>query len=833
MACAVEAVWPTFGVRMTASSRRISPAFWILLVVVAGLMLLPWWRNHSYLRDLYDYGLVIAATGQIERGDRPYVNFTTPIQAGFLGLSWLIEKMGGGNYAALTKGGAGLALLSGLLLPLMLVRRWPWWAALVVGAAVTAGGAVQHTILWHNALGVFCLALVVWAAAIAPILRRSDWPWHLLVAMGLFFGGVNKLNFHLVALAAALAWTLRAGLLGRAGWRSVGGTLLIWVIAGVLLPVLAELLWTGASLKLWAVNVVGTATESRLGLLERIWSRDFLFTTIHDYYGPLLLPQAGLIGLLLSLVTLAGSWSQNRLDRGLLVLAVVLVAMAAAGLLVTNHEIASMGVAAWIVLLAGIWLGFGGEIRRVWVAMAFIAPVAVLAGAGWWSAWLGQRSQFGYSSALRAEYQAAEAAHPAYANLRGLRLPPEMFQSMDRIAEVLAEQNEAGPVPVFYGPGLEFLEHSFPRQRLEREPLWAHWGTSYDAEAIERLRDAAESHASHRTLVANLAFDHWPPEIQAVMQRDFVRDLVGPIFVRWRHRDDTPADLSDSFDTLTHLGGNVDGRLLHFDRHPFRVWRTEEGTSILGTRQRAGQVLLSTPVYRLNGNAVVARIPGMGEERVVADFKIIVHGASPEEVRWSKRVELPAGQQSIAVPFSVDGGGKVLLLWVTRPAEQPVGGAVTGYRDLQINHAAEGVRAPRLRQDSPPDVTVNAGVVESLLGSVSWRPEQMVVRNGGPVAKGLELSPGGEVWLHTDGMTGEFRAQVTTPDTAGKTPMVRVVWYKGGRLQLVQQEWAQRGRSVDIRVWTAEPGGWVGILVDFGVDYSPVWVRATEVTLQP
>src|SRR5690606_27667291 len=103
----------------------------------------------------------------------PYVDYTTPIQAGFLGLNWLIERAGGGTYLALTRGGAGLIALATLLLTLVLARRWPSWAALIVGVAVTVASASQHTMLWHNALGVFCLALVSWATACAPVLRRS------------------------------------------------------------------------------------------------------------------------------------------------------------------------------------------------------------------------------------------------------------------------------------------------------------------------------------------------------------------------------------------------------------------------------------------------------------------------------------------------------------------------------------------------------------------------------------------------------------------------------------------------------------------------------------
>ncbi|MEY3774804.1 MAG: hypothetical protein RLZZ129_1584, partial [Verrucomicrobiota bacterium] len=252
----------------------------VLLVVLCALW--PWWRNHEYLRDLYDYGLVIAANGHMDRGERPYVDFTTPIQAGFLGLNWLIEKTGGGTYGALTRGAAGLIVASAVLLPLMLVRRWSWWAALILGATVTAASAAQHTILWHNTLGVFCLALVVWSAAVAPVLRRVDWPWHLLAGVGLVLGGINKLNFQLVAMAVVLAWALRAGWLERAGWRRIATTILAALVCGVLLPVSLELWWTGASLELWLANVVGTAADSRLDQLKAIWSTDFLLRPVHD-----------------------------------------------------------------------------------------------------------------------------------------------------------------------------------------------------------------------------------------------------------------------------------------------------------------------------------------------------------------------------------------------------------------------------------------------------------------------------------------------------------------------------------------------------------------------
>lgn len=814
---------------------RFNLRSWCFLAGLLALMLLPWWHNHSYLRDLYDYGLVIAANGHMDRGERPYVDFTTPIQAGFLGLNWLVEKAGGGTYEALTRGAAGLILASALVLPLMLVRRWPWWAALVLGGTVTAASAAQHTILWHNTLGVFCLALVAWSAAVAPVLRRVDWPWHLLAGVGLVLGGINKLNFQLVALAVVVAWALRAGWLERAGWRLSAATILAALGCGVMLPIGLELWWTGASMELWLANVVGTAADSRLDQLKEIWSADFLLRPVHDYYGPQVLPQAGMIGLLLSVATLVGCWptggqAGGRCDRLLLPLAVLLAGLAGAALLVTNFEIISIGLTAWLVLLTSIWLGFAPPAGRVLFNFGFVVPAGVIGLAAWWSAWLGQRSQFGYSTASRSEYQPAEKAAPAYASLRGLRLPPEFVLSLEALSHILAEGGDQ-PRLVFYGAGLELLDRYFPAKRERRQPLWAHWGTSYDAGATRRLSDAFMNSDSHRMAFANVASAHWPDEVRAVLEDHFVRDMVGPTVARWRHRDDATANLADSFEALRWLGGNLDSRVLHFDRHPLRIRRTSTGQLILGTNLPEGQVLVRTPSYRLKGKAVVARMPGAGNGPLAADFKVIVHGASPEDVRWSAHVEVPAGQESAEVPFHVDGSGRLLMLWVMRPAEQS-NGLLAGYRDLEITHAAESPIAPRLRPNSPAEVALTPEHVESLLGGVAWRPNQLAVRAGHPAAEGVELLPGGEIWMHTEGMVGELQARVTCLE-GGMAPVVRIVWYKGGRLQIIQQEWVRHDAPVDLRVWTAEPGGWIGILADSGAGFIPVNVRVTGTTLTP
>lgn len=818
--------------RSRPAALPLSLGFVVLLV-----LLLPWWRNHSYLRDLYDYGLVIAANGRLDRGELPYVDFTTPIQAGFLGLNWMIDRLGGGSYFGLTLGGAGLIAVSAGLLSLMLARRWPWWAALAVGAAITAAAPAQHTILWHNALGVFCLALVSWAAACAPTLRRAHWKWHGLLFAGLLLGGINKMNFHLVGLAAAIAWALRAGLRREAGWGRVGATLGAVLLAGLVLPVAAELAWTGASFRLWLANVVELAGGSRLGEMHRVLSVDFLLRPPHDYYGRVPLPQAGLVGCLLSLAALVGCWPRSATgarcwDRWLVPVAVLAASVAAAALLATNFEIASIGLAAWLALAVSLWLGFAPDSRRtVWLA-GLVLPALVVAATSWWSAWQGQRSQFGYSTEPREKYRLVAGADPVFARLRGLWVPPEIVASLEPMSLSLPDPGPDGRRPVFYGSGLEWLDRYLPAVHRRGEPLWFHWGTTYGPAEIDRLNRELRRDDGYEAVVATVARQLWPDEIKEVLNEHFSVDFIGPWVRRWTRRVPGAPNLADATDASSKLGGNVDGRLYLFDRSPLGFRATVDGRMLLGTTRAVGEVLLRAPVNQLRGTAVLDRLPGSGEGELAADFKVIVHGASPEDERWAARVTLPAHQQSVSVPFLAGAPGKPVMLWVTRPAGQS-GGLLAGYRDLELTQVGEFSGAPELRQDAPAEVAATPALADALFHAVAWRPQELVVRGGRVQGGDLVVASRGEVWMHTPGMLGDLNGRLSAAAEKGKPAWMRVLWYKGGRVQILQQGWIPPGHAVDFRAWNAETGGWIGIEVGGDPGQPDVVVRVTAARLQP
>ncbi len=820
---------------MIAPSRRYTPLFWFLLATLLVVALLPWWRNHGYLRDLFDYGIVIEANGRLALGERPYVDFTTPIQAGFFGLNWVVERVGGGDYRALTLGGAALIALSALLLPLLLVRRWPAWAAVLVGGAVTVSAASQHTILWHNALGVTCLALVTWSAAIAPVVRRATWPWHVLAAAGLLLGGLNKLNFQLLALVFAAAWALRAGLLRQATWGRVAATVAGLALVGVVLPLAAELAWTGASLKLWLANVVQLAAGGRSELLWQVFSWKFLVEPIHNYYGAVALPQAGLAGLILSGAAFVGLGRSGRdaarVDRWLRPLAVLLVAAAGAALLATNFEIACLGLGAWLVLVAGLWLGFDAGERRGVLAAGLVLPAVVLGATAWVTAWQGNRSQFGFSRAARADYQPVEEAGAAFGYFHGLRLPPDVVHSFALLERALPAPGADGRRAVFYGPGLEFADRIYPAVRVPGRPLWSHWGTSYGVKETDQLAAEFASGEHYQTVVVTIGFENWPDAPRYMLRQNYVSGNVGQAIRAWVRRDQHMVDFANTFDALARLGGNLDGRLLHFDHRPLGFRHLAGEGLVMGTDRQEGAVLISAPFYRMRGVAVVERLPGSSEQAQSVEFKVITHGAIPEDVRWAGRVELPAGQRSARLIFEADGLGRPVEL-MTRQAEDRAG-IFAGYRELELTNSIElEHHTPVMLPEPRPLVASTPEMLSALFGDVAWRPQQLALRGARLAAGALELASGGELWLHTDRMSGELGGRLTL--APGSAPvMVRLVWYKGGRVQVLQSGWIMADAPFAFRGWTAEPGGWFGLVFEATDRDAAAQVRITHCTLAP
>jgi len=288
---------------------RIPRLVWLLLGWSRSRRRLVWphFANVISYRTIYRTAsaigqIALAGVGRIATGERPYVDFVTPIQTGTFLFNVWAEKLGDGTYQAMTQGAALLIILSVFVLAGILSRRFPLGVALAVAGALTVMTGSQHTIIWHNVLGAFCIAVATWSSAMAPVPRRSHWPWHLLTALALIIGGLTKLNSQLVAISGVWAWALYAGCRHKETWWRVLGSLSMAVFFGIINPLVIELIWTQASLETWWYNVVAVPFSSRAGDLEAALNLRFYFTTRHVYYGPLLFPPLGAVGLLVTSV---------------------------------------------------------------------------------------------------------------------------------------------------------------------------------------------------------------------------------------------------------------------------------------------------------------------------------------------------------------------------------------------------------------------------------------------------------------------------------------------------------------------------------------------------
>lgn len=799
-----------------------------MIIILALIALLPWWKNHAYLTDFYDYGLVISGAGRIGAGERLYVDFISPIQSGIFLLNAAAEKIGGGTFQAMTLGNAFLIVGATTVFVLMLARRWPLWAVMGMVGSIIWGSLSQHTIIWHNTTGVVCLALVVWSTAVAPVMRRSAWRWHLLVLVGLWLGGINKLNFHMVALAAACGWTLRAGLTGGESWRRVTGTLVIWLSAGTVLPLLTELIWTGATFQVWWHNVVELPLASRAGTLGQILTWQFQLASPHTYYGTLRLPQMGLVSIVLLLITTVAALRRGSQrgwgDRVLLFMAVLLAMGAAAALHATNFDIGYVSLSASLVLTASLWLGFELQPRGFVFWAGLVIPSILVGVVAWESAWRGQRSQFGHTSAAREIFLPAETADPAYAYLRGTYVPPEMHESLGGAAIWLHSVEHGGLHPVFYGPGTEWLERIFPAVKSEVMPLWAQWGTTYGPRELDRLHRELRSDGIYNAVLSVHAWDAWPPETLVLLDFFFSKSMLGGV-IDLRQHTTRPPILRDAMAFRNQFGSNTTAAVIDFAGTPIEPLQNETNGSYLGVTHGVGKISLGVPIQRLGSEAIVQRLDGAGSDPVYADFRVVLHNS--RIVRWNERLELPAGQSRISIPWLVDGSGEPVDLEVEIPPvfSQQIG---AGYRNPRITDTGARIdaeTAPYLRPIRLVDEPITP--LDQFLPA-AWRPDDLTLRSGRVTPAGIELQAGGEFWLRANGRLSELSGEVFMAENAhgSSLPIIRVVWYKGGRLEVIQQETlASPTAKFHFRAWSAEPDGWFGIMADPVAGMIPATVR--------
>ncbi|HKB58145.1 MAG TPA: hypothetical protein VKC51_11205, partial [Lacunisphaera sp.] len=780
------------------------------MVLVALITLAPWWRNHHYLRDFYDYGLVMSGVGRIEAGERPFVDFVTPIQSGtFLFNGWA-EKLGDGTYQAMTWGAAALVVLGMTVLAGIFLRCWPAGTAVAMAGAMACMTVAQHTIIWHNCVGAICIAVAACTAAVAPVWRRSQWAWHGLTVVALVIGGITKLNAHLVAVCGVLAWALLHGFTRKADWSRVGATVIGLAICGLLIPVGLELAWTHASPGALWYNVVALPFSGRTGDLTAALHWKFYFSTRHDYYGLLPVPQLGAVGVAVTAAfVVAGIRALGWRQGGWVIAAALFAAASGAGLLATNYEIAYVAMGAWFALVASLWLGFGLRCSgRLFYGGLFFPALAVGAIA-WQSAWQGQRSQFGYSQAPRTDYVAGENIAPDFAYLRDTFVPPEISASMSGAARWRAGLSAEEKAAVYYGPGLEWLQRPWPALKIPGLPLWLHGGTSYGAVEEARLLDAFAPAGPYRHVLVPEARDVWGPVITPELAEKYILRRVGPAWFRYDKQP--PGVVSwQPLEFLRAFGGNVNStQLISFE---LKLQTLFAGRSFLGVDHGAGEMMLTAPSNRAQGEAVVCRVPGKtAPVAAKVRFEVFSVAGGNYYPRWSAEVNLPEAQSEIIVPFPVDCGGSPLRFLVTVPPEL-AGRVVAGWRDLNVLHSVDGPEVPPMLQMWARDAEPANAAMRAAVLPADWNPSAMYVRNARLGPRGLELLPGGEIWIKLAGIFVGINGVASVAEGVGMPvdPVMHVLYCKGAKLDVVAESAIRDpGRRFEFKARSAERDGWL------------------------
>ncbi len=96
----------------------------------------------------------------------------------------------------------------------------------------------------------------------------------------------------------------------------------------------------------------------------------------------------------------------------------------------------------------------------------------------------------------------------------------------------------------------------------------------------------------------------------------------------------------------------------------------------------------------------------------------------------------------------------------------------------------------------------------------------------------IELYTGDEIWFKPASPVQEFvgKATLIASDLDTGHPIVRVVWYRGGRLEVMHQDSFKSPDGVmSFRAWPPEDDGWFGILVDGNPAGDPLRIEIDRI----
>jgi hypothetical protein len=796
-----------------------------------GVAAICWVRNRDILSDLYDYSSMIAAAGKIEAGLKPYKDFRSTMQSACYALPRLVEVVFGRSYLGLTWGGL-LVSMGGATVVFGLLRKnlGALLAALIAGA-ITLAGFAQHVVLFYNPLGILCFAIVTFGL----VQHQERRPWRSLrlgcVALALMVAGTNKINFQALTLGFAGLLVLTALARGQLSWRAMFAWCATLLFFGVILPLALELAWTGASFQEWYFNVVSLA-EARVGLVPKVLSLQSYLKPTHDLHFHVLFKSLHTVGLIILAIIFVAAWKKMSVvegpadsvaprNRGQFVwVRLLLVAMTiAAGiggvlLTITNVEIITLTSLGCLIGATGLALAFGVARRRsVQIALGSAALLWMVVGG--YAAWMGARVMFARETIDRATFVRLENAPELLRYMEGVRLDADLHRSLLATAREL-EQLKAirGDLSqVLFAQTLEWLERGSPESILRGMPVWYDLGTSLSQGDGPWLKQQLQARGINRIL-AHPNWESWPDDFRAWLHQDFVTTWLGPVIrVHELRKEDSPevaSSLSEEnpFVLIEHTDSHIHVRTTTVPSDQRPSYHASPWGNFFG--RNGDWVWGWTKPSRIVKGNLIATTTSPLTSPVRVTWKIVADPEGSREIIWSGHTLLDSAQPSFRAPFQAEAHGRTLSFEISAEGKS-ANEVVTGWRGVRIHEVGE---VPT--EDVPPGLNIlhPAKPHPRPDGSTLWfRASSAPDTSNDTLVSHAPF----EAWLVGPRHSSAWRVTMhlePQPESNGVPPVVMALWYKSGRLEILDQfvpplnkgEFVVNGRM-------PEGGGWLGLVV--------------------
>lgn len=773
-----------------------------------------WLRNRDILGDLFDYSMLIGATGKIHAGLHPYTDIRSPMQSATYLFNALTESVFGRSYLGLTWGGLIQALGGGGLIFWITKKQGGAVVGVAFTAAMVLGGLIQHVVFFYNPIGIACAAIVVIGLSRQPGLDQLRQPTTWLIFGALIVSGLNKLNFHGFTMAVGATLLLLAKTQGELNWKRFGQQIALLGLAGLMLPLLFELAWTAASFATWFENVITRPSERHESMAR--WSDlGILFHPASNFYHHLLFPFLGGLGILA--VGIATGWNMlTGSERGRLPVNTVRLILALGGvfssclLMVTNNETLSLTSLPFLIITMALVLSHAGS-GHSFYRLSVFAVVACIPWVinGGYSAWHGSRVYYGLHGPDRSEFQCLDTPSLPLRYFEGVRFHPDRLTQLKALASTLVEmESPQGKLPgVAFGSALEWLERAYPDNIVRNMPVWFHHGTTLRDGDLDWFAHNLSTAQADRLLVQS-EWEDWPDDIATWLNTEFIPRPIANRYLLYQRITPSLAQTDESIfphprEFRDQTQSNLDPRLT--TGSPALAFRETAAGHVWGSDQSVEWDWDLRP-FHLSGRWVIESLSpsptGSVEIRVTA-FGDDGYQAVMDQVN----LPLDAAASAQTNTFDIRPNG-LKLKWEIIPSAD-ASAFRAGWREIRILHSGKPASAPTRPLNPRRGVLSKTPGPELAATDLFWFHNEP---DTNPAATYPAVPF--EQWFRPHPGINHIRAHIEldpgTLDAADGPIIVILGTYRNGRFEIAQEVTVLRSDPIiSIEGWIPEPDTWV------------------------